>query len=406
MALFIAYSIVVTLVLIWVLWNFRRNLRDLIPLSSFHWPASTRKPLVSLLVPARNEERNIERCLYSLLAQDYEVFEILVLNDHSTDGTRAIVERISVSDERVRLIEGKPLPSGWVGKGFACHQLFQEAQGEYLLFVDADTWLAPFAVSSSMAATRERKADFLSLMPHEKTQTLSERLSIPFINLAVMWFFPLRKIWGSPNPLFSFAVGQFMLFRRGAYLAVGGHAAVRAEILEDMVLARRVKELGLKALLLDGQGAVFCRMYQNLREVWNGFSKFLFTVFHFQLFPLMLTMVLFDLLLFGPFFFLAWILYAGEGVSLVFGLTVFQVLVLLLARTILSMRFDYSLWEAALHPLAMFHINLLALYSVYLHLSGQGLTWKGRRYITETSLAQETIDEAAEQPNVDERQIP
>lgn len=404
MAFFIIYSVVVAVVLFWVLWNFRQNLQDLSLLSSFRWPDSEEKPLVSLLVPARNEGRNIERCLRSLLAQDYEYFEVLVLDDHSTDNTREIVEGIRTTDERVRLIEGKPLPRGWVGKGFACHQLFQEAKGEYLLYVDADTWLAASALSSSMAAMKARRADFLSLLPHERTQTLGERMSVPFMHLAVLAFFPLKKIWESPNPLFSFAVGQFMLFRRGAYLAAGGHAATRSEIVEDMALARRVKQVGLRPLLLDGQGTVFCRMYQNFQEVWSGFSKFLFAVFRFQLLPLFLVMIIFDLLFFGPFFFLIWMSFSSGGTSFLYGLTTFQVLALLLIRVALSLRFNYSLWDAPLHPLAMLHLNLLALYSVYLHLSGQGVTWKGRRYLTEAPLSPtEMVDEVVEESNVDER---
>jgi chlorobactene glucosyltransferase len=386
LALFILYQGLVTTGLLWVLWNFRRNLKDLLFLRDFGNCLLLSKPLVSVLVPARNEERNIRRSIQSILSQDYENLEIIVLDDQSTDRTREILEELKKQypEKRLKIVEGKALPKGWVGKNYACHQLAQEAEGEILLFMDADTWLSPGAVRAGLAALQETGSDFLSLFPTEVTGTIWERMIVPFMHFAPMCFLPFNLIRNSPNPLISMAVGQFMMFRRTAYRAIGGHASVRGEVVEDIMISRRIKEFSLNPIFLDGGSMVFCRMYRSLKEVWLGFSKFLFAVFQFRLLPLILVMAIFDALFLTPFFYLLRMLLGAGYPALVNLMISVQVAVIIGLRFYQSFRFQ-SRGDALLHPLSVIHINLIALFSVFLHLSGIGVIWKGRKYRTKAS---------------------
>jgi len=385
LALFIFYQGLIAFALFLVLWNYRRNLKDLLFLRHFAQTPLPSRPLVSVLIPARNEERNILRLMESLLSQNYENLEIIVLDDQSTDRTREFLERLKEQKaaKRIKILEGKALPRGWMGKNFACHQLAQEAHGEILLFLDADTWLAPEAIKAGLSALYETQSDFLSLLPTEVTGTIWEKMIIPFMHFAPMCLLPFRLIRTNPNPLISMAVGQFMMFRRAAYFKIGGHASVKGEVVEDIMLARRIKEFGLTPLFLDGNSLVFCRMYRNLKEVWLGFSKFLFAVFQFRLLPLILVMGVFDALFLFPFFYLFRIFLKGDYPVLAELLIFLQVMAIIWLRLRHSLRFQ-SRGDALLHPFSLIHINLIALFSVFLHISGIGVIWKGRKYRTVT----------------------
>ena len=235
---------------------------------------------VSVLIPARNEEINIERCLRSLLEQSYGNFEIIVLNDNSIDKTAEIVK--SVNDVRLRMIDGKNLEKGWVGKNYACHQLQLEAKGEYLLFIDADTELNKDCISNAVTFAVENNSGLLSIMPWEVSVTFWEKLVIPMLYFAVMAFLPVPLIEHSKRREFSMGNGQFMLFKRTCYDIIGGHESLKNKIVEDVWLSRRVKELGQKLIFADGTDIMKCRMYGSFAEVWNGFSKNFLPDLHFQ----------------------------------------------------------------------------------------------------------------------------
>ena len=377
------YNSVVAVLLLIVLLNFIKNLGEFRLLSSYELAADSKKPFVSILVPARNEERIISRCINSLIAQDYENFEIIVLDDNSTDRTEEILNEFAKSDARIRILRGKPLPNGWVGKNFACHQLYKAAKGEYLFFVDADTWHHKNTLFKSVAAVLESKADFITLLPTEIVESLSERMIVPFIHFVVMCFFPLKLISGSKNPLFSFSVGQYMFFKRSAYDAIGGHAAIPGEIVEDIQMGKRIKRFGFRQLLLDGKGMVYCRMYNSLKEVWRGFSKSLFAAFKFKLPPLIFVIITVDALFLTPFLFLISLLVKGTFVSPNLFLLAAQVLLIFIIRALMSHRFRYSYLDVFMHPVSIFHINMIAFYSIFRHMKGIGVIWKDRRYQTE-----------------------
>jgi chlorobactene glucosyltransferase len=236
-------------------------------------------PFVSVLIPARNEALNIEVCIRSLLAQKYPAFELIVLDDQSTDGTRAILEGIRKEDPRLRILSGEPLPSGWLGKHWACHQLSMTAQGELLLFTDADTWHEPDALPDSVAALLEKEADLLTAFPHEQVITWGEKLTVPILGFALFSFVPVFLARWRPFSGLSITIGQFMLFRRSAYDAIGGYEAIRSHPVDDVTLGRRILGSGFKWLLVDGTQHIHCRMYRDFDSAVGGFTKNLFAFF-------------------------------------------------------------------------------------------------------------------------------
>jgi chlorobactene glucosyltransferase len=229
------------------------NLLTLKRLGQFPTPAAC--PRVSLLVPARNEARNIETCARSLLSQDYPDFEVIVLDDESTDGTGEILARAAAQDARLRVIHGQPLPAGWLGKNWACKQLSQAADGDYLLFTDADTRHDPAMLREAIAAATASKADLLSGMPQQEVKTWSEQLLVPLLAWSFMAFIPIALAERVRAAFLSVSIGQFLLFRRSAYAAIRGHEAVRDKVVEDFELARRIKQAGLQWRLLTPRPA-------------------------------------------------------------------------------------------------------------------------------------------------------
>lgn len=231
-------------------------------------------PALSIIVPARNEARQIEQCVRSLLAQDYPDFEVIVVDDRSDDETAAIVARIAAEDARLRLISGEPLPQGWVGKPWALHQGAQQARGEWLLFTDADTIHEPNAATASLAYAQTHNLDVLSVLTEQLMVTLPERIFLP----TILWIiaFSIGSLDAINDPASESALfnGQYILALRRVYHAIGGHEAVRGEIAEDLELARLLKRDGrFRTALVGASGLVRVRMYRSFGEIWNGFVK-------------------------------------------------------------------------------------------------------------------------------------
>ena len=195
-------------------------------------------PSVSVLVPARNEERNIADCLEGLIAQNYRDFEIIVLNDHSVDRTAELVNKYGTLDARIKLIEGKPLPEGWTGKNWACHQLSQEARGEILLFTDADNRHATDAIANTVGWMQKLNLGLFSAFPQQITVTLPEKLVIPVVDMFVYAALPLWLTYYAHSPSLSAANGQWIAFTQEAYQQIGGHQEVRNKVVEDVELSR------------------------------------------------------------------------------------------------------------------------------------------------------------------------
>jgi chlorobactene glucosyltransferase len=230
-------------------------------------------PRVSVLVPARNEERNIAACVRSLLAQDYP---------NSGDDTARVLAACS-ADLRLRVLSGLPLPPGWLGKNWACHQLGRAATGGLLLFTDADTRHDPQALRDAVAALYSERVDFLSVLPRQRMETWGERLVVPLLPWSQHTFFPIALFRRGRCSVLTTAIGQFMLFHRRAYVAVGGYERVRASVVDDLDLVNVVSKAGFRWTLLDGADRVSTRMYGSFCEAFNGFSKNLYARFRYNL---------------------------------------------------------------------------------------------------------------------------
>ena len=373
------YHVIITLLLLGILANVLNNLRLLRRMPG-HGPLPDPLPLVSVLIPARDEERNIGRCLESLLRQDYPRLEILVLDDESSDRTTDIVAKLAAEHPQIRLLRGQPLPPGWHGKTYACYQLAQAARGEWLLFTDADTIHAPDAVSSALRAALETRADLVSVFPRAIMKTFWEAVALPMITVGPMCYLPLGLINRIRHPLVTLAIGPFMFFRRDFYWRIGGHEAVKQDIAEDVFLARLVKRNGGRVALMDGTRTVSVRFYRGLEEAWRGFSKSSFPAFDYELGPL-LALLLVNLAVFvAPLGFLLVGLRNGWLDQFWVGFPLLQLIIGLLIRALIGQRFGYEWWTVLLHPLTMIFGVLVALNSVRWAWFGLGMAWKGRSY--------------------------
>ena len=342
---------------------------------------------VSILVPARNEERSIGECVSSLLAQDYPDFELLVLDDSSTDRTGAIVGELLAGHPRHRLLTGTALPDGWTGKNWACHQLSKAATGDWLLFTDADTVHSPPALSAAVAMAAAGGADLFSAWPRLRTVGLGEKLVIPVLHVMALCWFPIallqiiqRRPWlaaAVPRRVLRScggANGQFMLFKRTAYERIGGHEAVRDHIVEDAALGRQVARRipdGMRLFNCDASRMIDCRMYRSFREVWDGFTKNAHAVFEGNLFVWCVV---------GGWqftaFFLPFILLFFRSQ---FRLAMIEVAAIYLIRVILVLRMRTSWVGCVLHPVGQFLAMSIAIRS-WISTTGAGVEWKGRTY--------------------------
>ena len=338
------------------------------------------RPLVSVLIPARNEERSIGIALSTLAEQDYGNFEVVILDDNSDDATVAIASQWITRDRRFRIIKGSPLPEGWVGKSFACHQLFREARGRLLLFVDADTVHARHSLSAGVAELQRSGADLLTAIPRQRTETFWEHTLLPLLHFMTFAFLPMPLVSLVRDERLAMANGQYMLWKREAYQAVGGHEAVKAAMVEDVWLARRVKETGRRLAIRYGATAVSCRMYSSFADIWNGFSKNIFPGLGCSV-PAMAAVMLFSFATSVlPFLMMIDVAATGGWTSIAAEIVAAQVALVLLIRFVLAIRFDMEIWSALFHPLAMAVLIGIMANSTRWVLAGEGPRWKGRVY--------------------------
>lgn len=358
-----------------------------------HRPGSgmNESPSVAILVPARNEEANIEACLRSLLSQDYANYEVWLYDDASTDRTCEIANRVAeefssrfkVQSSKLHVVEGSvEPPPGWLGKANACHQLYgamrAQAEPDYVLFTDADVRFASSALGHTVAAAQARGAGLLSVFPRQVTLSWAERLAVPILlHWAVYTFLPLPLAFTRrTGPAFAAANGQFMLFRREAYEVCGGHTAVRSEILEDVALARAVKGAGYHVILADGGLLIQTRMYSGHVEVWRGYSKNAYAFFGYSPFFLAVGIAVLGVLYIAPIAFTFYAILSNQQSAFLW-LPIGQYGVAVLSRMLLAMRFKYRLGDSLLHPMAVAFLIAICINSMWWSLTGRG-GWKGR----------------------------
>ncbi len=337
-------------------------------------------PFVSVLIPARNEEENIKICLESLQRQDYPEFEILVLDDNSTDRTAEVVSQIAARDHRIKLITGKVLPEGWTGKPFACYQLAERAKGSWLLFIDADTTHAPHMIRSVLALAIELRASLLSGFPHQVAVSLAEKIVMPVFYFIIMSWFPLWWFQSSKEPKPSMAIGQLLLFPREEYWRIGGHGTVRCKILEDVWLGVEVIRQGGRHVAVDLSPVFSTRMYSGVGAMWQGFVRSIYAVAAVSpaaIAGLAVAGIIFYL---APFYWL-WDAYFSVAAPTDWRfIVVFQIAMILLMRWLVDNRFKGPLVSTFLHPIGFSFLVVASVYAGWRQIVGQGVRWKDRLY--------------------------
>lgn len=231
-------------------------------------------PRISVLIPARDEAQNLPGVLAAWERVDYPDWELLVLDDHSTDATPRLLEAAATTNPRLRILHGRDLPDGWLGKNWACQQLSEAATGELFLFADADVTPSPHALMASVALLEREQADAMSGFGHQDTSHWSSRAVVPLVmEVPLAGFLPLRLAVSRPEPSLAAAVGQWFMFRRAAYQRIGGHASVHGHVVEDVSLASLVKRSGMRLVPALAHDLLRVAMYRDFAELWRGFSK-------------------------------------------------------------------------------------------------------------------------------------
>jgi glycosyltransferase involved in cell wall biosynthesis len=321
---------------------------------------------VSILIPARNEERNILFLLESILSQDYENYEVIILDDDSSDNTFEICNNFALSHTAFKVIKGKPLPNDWLGKNFACHQLAREASGKYLLFLDADVKMVSGLLNSALHQMITNKLALLSLFPDQQMSTIGEKAVIPLMNYLLLTLLPIRLIYGNSNPVFAAACGQFMLFDQEGYRKNQWHFKVRSEVVEDLKIMKTIKLAGYRGEALLANGLIHCRMYTGYMEAIDGFSKNFLAPFNNSIL-LFLVFLLFQIA--GPILILSTL-----NVELILLMCVFIFLTRWMTSKLSRQNIAYN---TVLHPLQMANLVIIGYFAIRKNLT-KTTQWKGR----------------------------
>lgn len=341
------------------------------------WPRGRRTgaPLrdVSVLIPARNEEASIERAVRSAVATG--ALEVVVYDDGSTDDTPVILARLAGELPTLRIVRGVPLPEGWVGKPHACHQLASLARGRWYFFLDADVCLEADALRRIGDLVARHDADAVTAVPRQETGTWAERLIVPLLHLSYTAWLPLPLIWRTHDPRFLAANGQVLCVRAKAYAAVGGFAAVRADVVDDMAFCRNLKLARRRIVFADGFRIARCRMYRGARGVWEGFSKNFYEGIGGHPAALALVEALHVAAFLLPF---AWLALATNDPRLLApGLA--GSLAIVATRVALALRMRHP-WQAVVgHPIAILGLLAIGLNSMRWVMRGR-VQWAGRTY--------------------------
>jgi glycosyltransferase involved in cell wall biosynthesis len=341
-------------------------------------------PLVSAIIPAKDEEANLAECLLSVSRQTYPNLEIFVVDDRSVDRTGEIARGIAAADPRIRVLGIDHLPSGWTGKTHALHHAFSFARGQWLLFLDADTLHAPASLSIMMEFARAHQAALVSLLPELRCETFWEQVVQPLGAITLMQSFPLHAVHEARSRL-AFANGQYILVERSAYTAAGRHEAVRDRFVEDIALAQRIKDLGMRIRVALVEGIVSCRMYASLGQLMRGWSRILYGALGRNTWRLAAKLL--DPLVFcqsGHVALLAGLILLAAGWSRRFALAlvalsvVHHALMFALFRRVYRKSVGDSRYTAWF-PIANLVVDLILLRSIAMCLTGH-VTWRGTEY--------------------------
>jgi chlorobactene glucosyltransferase len=351
------------------------------------------RPLISVIIPARNEARNIRRCVESLASQAYENIEIIVIDDRSTDATPEILSNIQEAAEGIpqetpypplSVIHGSELPPGWAGKPHALHQGYQASHGDWLCFIDADTFANSTLINSTYQAALTLQADMLTILTYQELGTFWEKVILPLVFTALAVGFPARRV-NDPHSPDAIANGQFILIKRQVYQAVGGHAAVRDQIAEDKAIAVLVKKAGYRLVLGDGRELARTRMYTSLNEIWEGWVKNIYLGMQDRPWLLLIgAMVGIVAALLLPLWTIAGFAWVMSGGGWIAGVITAESLALwtylLYQRNQVNQAMQIPSWYALTLPLGALIFTAMMITSVYNVYSGKGVVWKDRTY--------------------------
>ena len=351
---------------------------------------------LSVLIPSRDEERNIAACVASVLASPQAALEVLVLDDASTDATRAIVKAIADRDARVRLIESQTLPPGWNGKQRACWLLAQEATAPVMLFLDADVRLAPDALPRCVAQMHSSQIALLSGFPRQITEGWMEKLLLPLIHFVLLGFLPLERMRATTDPWLSAGCGQFLLVEREAYFAAGGHGAIRETRHDGLRLPELFRRHGYRTDIYDLTALASVRMYESTGAVWSGLAKnategigaplrivpFTVVLALGQVLPaalmLLWVLLLLDQAMVGATFDQPVLMYSiGMAITLAFVASY-------LPRVLAERRFAQPRISAMLHPVGVALLLAVQWYALARQVIGRPVAWRARTYSSAT----------------------
>jgi chlorobactene glucosyltransferase len=331
-------------------------------------------PKVSILIPARNEENNIKKVIESSLKQNYPRFEVIVLDDNSTDKTYEIAKCYEAINSNFKIIKGDKLPDGWLGKNWACYQLANNASGEILIFTDADNFFENDAVIKTVSIINQYDLDMFSVFPQQITATFWEKLIIPIIDLIIYSGLILKTSYYVPFSLFAAANGQWIAFKKSSYEELGGHSSVKNQIVEDVALARFFKKNKKKILVGAGTGVIYGKMYDNFKQIWSGLSKNLFGLTDFKTIPFFIILILMLLVCVVPYFLLF-------TLTNYFILILFIIILNIIWRVLLAINFKHNiLYSTLLHPISILLITIIGINS-FLKSKFGVLSWKEREII-------------------------
>jgi len=322
--------------------------------------------LVSVLIPARNEEQDILNLLKSLQNQNYQPIEVIIYDDGSKDKTLSICQSFCETDARFTVIGGSRLPKGWIGKNHACHLMAQKAKGKYFLFLDADEIVNDGLINNAINRMAIGKLALLSLFANQKMITLGEKLVVPLMHFLLLNLLPLRLVKLSKNPAFAAASGQFMLFNAAIYKAQWWHLQVKNRVVEDIEIMKKVKQLAYTGETLLANNYLYCRMYKSYGQAINGFSKNILAGFGGSYVGLIVYTFL---MLFGFPFMVYFTNF--QLVSLAFTL-------IILTRLMISLMAGENIfYNIILHFAQFFSLLLLTIVSIFKSIT-KTQAWKGR----------------------------
>ena len=344
---------------------------------------SQRMPAISVLIPARNEEHAIRAAVESVLGSRGVGFEVIVMDDASTDRTAEIVSALTAADPRVRPASAPPLPPGWNGKQHACWALARVASHPTLCFMDADVRLAPEALERMAAFLERSDASLVSGFPRQITRSPLEWTLLPLIHFVLLGFLPMSKMRAGTDPSYAAGCGQFLMARRESYFAAGGHAGIRETRHDGLRLPKLLRQHGFHTDLADLTPLATCRMYTNAREVWTGLAKNATEGIGapVRILPISILLLTGQV---APFLLLPSLLLAQSPVKPeIWTFAAVACVAAILPRLLACRRFSQPLRSAAVHPFAILLLLAIQWYALARKLTGGAITWKDRAYAGE-----------------------